>query len=149
MNDDDDCQGLSVTAAMPSSRARGGSEKRKAGDGANPRRSRAFSQQLKTTRKSLLGHSKDGNNNDGFLFGQMMSYMVYQNRVELEQRDHQNRIDAEQRKHEYELHCKELAVQHRENCAQRQLMNVMMMAILNKNNKPKNNSSSNDSPMNN
>jgi hypothetical protein len=97
----------------------------------------------------LLGHSKDDNNYNGFAFRQMMSYMVYQNRVESEQWDRQNRIDTEHREHEYELCCKELAVQHEENCAQQQLMNVMMMAILNKNNKPKNNNTSNDSPMNN
>ncbi len=148
-NDDDDCQGLSAAAAMPSSQACGGSEKRKVGDGANPRRSHAFSQPLKTPRKSSLGHSKDSKDNNGFLFGKMMSYMVYQNRVESEHRDCQNRIDAERREHEYELCCKELAVQRKENHAQRQLINVMMMAILNKNNEPKNNSTSNDSPVNN
>jgi hypothetical protein len=75
--------------------------------------------------------------------------MVYQSRVESEQRDCQNRIDAERREHEYELFCKELAVYCKENCAQRQLMNVMMMAILDKNNKPKNNTTSSNSPMNN
>ncbi len=79
----------------------------------------------------------------------MMSFIVYQNRVESEQRDRQNRIDAEHREHEYELRCEELAVQYEENCAQHQLMNVMMMAILNKNNEPKNNRTSNDSLMNN
>jgi hypothetical protein len=134
---------------MPSSQARGGGEKRKAGDGANPRRSGAFSQPLKTPRKSLSVHSKDGNKNSGFLFGHMMSYMIYQNRVELEQRDWQNRIDTERREREYELRHKELAVQRKVNCAQCQLMNVMMMSILNKKNEQKNNSTSNDSPMNN
>jgi hypothetical protein len=79
----------------------------------------------------------------------MMSYMVYQNRLKSEQRDCQNRIDAERRECEYELCRKELAVQCKENCAQRQLMNVMMMAILHKNNESKNSSSSKDSPMNN
>ena len=96
---------------MLSNQACGGGEKRKAGEGVNPRRSHTFSQPLKIPRKSLLGHSKDGNANDGFLFGQMMSYMVYQNRVESEQRDCQNRIDAECRECEYELRCKALAVQ--------------------------------------
>ncbi len=110
-NDDDDRQGLSAAAAMLSSQACGGSEKRKAGDGANPRRSLAFSRPLKTLRKSLLGHSKDSKDTNSFLFGQMMSYMVYQNRVESEHRDCQNTIDAERREHEYELCCKELAVQ--------------------------------------
>jgi hypothetical protein len=42
-NDDEDCPRPFAAAAMPSSRARGGSEKRNAGDGANPRKSRAFS----------------------------------------------------------------------------------------------------------
>ncbi len=148
-NDDDDRQGPSAAAAMPLSRARGGSEKGNAGDGANPRRSRAFSQPLKTPRKSSLGHREDGNNNNGFLFGQTMSYLVYQNRVKSEQRDCHNKIDNECREHECELCRKELTVQCKENRAQHQLMNVMMMAILNKNNEPKNNSTSNDSPMNN
>jgi hypothetical protein len=78
-----------------------------------------------------------------------MSCMVYQNRVKLEQRDRQNRIDAEHRECEYGLRCKELAVQREENRAQRQLMNVMMMAMINRNNEPKNNSTPNNSPMNN
>ena len=134
---------------MPSSRAHGGGEKRKAGDGANPRGSHAFSQPLKTLRKSSLGHNKDGNKNDSFLLGHMMSYMMYQNRIKSEQRDCQNRIDAVRREHEYELRRDELAVQHEKNCAQRQLMNVIMMSILNKNNEPNNNSTSNNSPMNN
>ncbi len=34
--DDDDCRDPSAAAAMPSSQARGGGEKQKAGDGANP-----------------------------------------------------------------------------------------------------------------
>ncbi len=80
-NDDDDCQGPSAAATMLSSQACGGGEKQKAGDVANPRRSRAFSQPLKTPRKSSSGHSKDDNDNKGFLFGHMMSYMMYQNRV--------------------------------------------------------------------
>jgi hypothetical protein len=100
-------------------------------------------------RKSLLGNSKDGNDNKGFLFVQMMSHMMYQNRVESKQRGCQNRIDAERREHEYELRRKELTVQCKENCAQCQLMNAMMMAIINRNNNPKNNSTPNDSPMNN
>jgi hypothetical protein len=60
-----------------------------------------------------------------------MSYMMYQNRVESEQKDRQNKIDAERREHEYELHREELAVQQEKNHAQHQLMNMMMMAIIN------------------
>ncbi len=96
-----------------------------------------------------MGNSKDGNDNNGFSFGSMMSYMVYQNRVEWEQRDHQNRIDAEHSEHEYELRREELAVQRKKSCAQGQLMNAMMMAIINRNNKPKNNSTPDNSSMNN
>jgi hypothetical protein len=48
MNDDVDHQDPSTAAAMPSSRAHGGSKKQKAQDGANSRRSGAFSQPLKT-----------------------------------------------------------------------------------------------------
>jgi hypothetical protein len=73
---------------------------------------------------------------------------MYQNRVELEQRDCQNRIDAEGREREFELHCEELAVQCKENCAQHQPINVMTMAIINRNNELKNNSTPNDGPMN-
>jgi hypothetical protein len=136
-NDDEEHQGQLddfAAAAMPSSQACGGGEKRKAGDGANPKKIHAFTQPLKTPRKSLLGNSKDGNNSNGFSFGNFMSYMMYQNRVKLEQRDRQNRIDAKCIEPEYELCREELAVQQEENPAQRQLMNVMMMAKLNKNN---------------
>ncbi len=62
-----------------------------------------------------MGNSKDGNDNDGLLFEQMMSYMMYQNRAGSEQRDRQNRINAEHREREYELCCEELAVQRKEN----------------------------------
>jgi hypothetical protein len=109
----------------------------------------AFSQPLKTSRKSLSGNSKDGNDNDGFLFGNLMSYMMYQNRVENMQSYRQNRIGTECREREYELCCKELAVQHKENRAQHHLMNVMVMAIINKNNESNNNSTPNHNPMNN
>jgi hypothetical protein len=50
---------------------------------------------IETPRKSLLANSKDGNYNNGFLFGNSMSYMVYQNRAESEQRERKNKIDAE------------------------------------------------------
>ncbi len=81
LNDDEERRGPFDAATMPSSQARRGSEKRKTGDGANPKRSHAFSQPLKTPRKSMLGNSEDNIDNDGFLFGKMMSYMMYQNRV--------------------------------------------------------------------
>ncbi len=58
---------------------------------------------------------------------------MYQNRAKLEQRERQSRIDAEQRDREYQLHREEMAIAREDACAQRQLMNVMMMAMLNKN----------------
>ncbi len=66
--------------------------------------------------------------------------MMHQSRTESEQREHQNeqrehqhRIDAELREHKYELRHEEMAIAHKEACMQRQLMNVMMMLLLNKN----------------
>jgi hypothetical protein len=49
------------------------------------------------------------------------------------QREHQHRIDAKLRERKYELCCEEMAIAHEEACAQRQLTNVMMMLLLNKN----------------
>ena len=66
--------------------------------------------------------------------------MMHQSRMESEQREHQNkqrerqhRIDAKLREREYELCREEMAIARKEACAQRQLMNVMMMLLLNKN----------------
>jgi hypothetical protein len=50
-----------------------------------------------------------------------------------EQRERQHKIDAELREREYELCCEEMAIACEEACTQRQLMNVMMMSLLNKN----------------
>ena len=58
---------------------------------------------------------------------------MYQSQFELEQRGHQNRINAEQRDREHQLRREDMAIAHEDACAQRQLMNVMMMAILNRN----------------
>jgi hypothetical protein len=66
--------------------------------------------------------------------------MMHWSRMESEQREHQNeqrehqhRIDAKLREREYKLCCEEMAIAHEEAHAQRQLMNVMMMLLLNKN----------------
>jgi hypothetical protein len=50
-----------------------------------------------------------------------------------EQREHQHRIDAELRERKYKLCCEEMAIVGEEAHAQRELMNVMMMLLLNKN----------------
>jgi hypothetical protein len=82
----------------------------------------------------------DNSNDDGFSFGSMMCMMMHQSWMESgqrecqnKQREHQHRIDAELREHKYELCCEEMAIARKEACAQRQLMNVMMMLLLNKN----------------
>jgi hypothetical protein len=70
----------------------------------------------------------------------MMCMMMHQSWMESEQREClneqrecQHRIDAKLREREYELCCEEMAIAHEEARAQRQLMNVMMMSLLNKN----------------
>ena len=76
-----------------------------------------------------------------------MGMMMMQSRAESEQREHQSRIDAEQRDREYQLRLidaeqrdreyqlrrEEMAIAREDARAQRQLMNVMMMAMLNRN----------------
>jgi hypothetical protein len=90
------------------------------------KKSRALTQPFKTPRKS---RDNDDDEN-GFLFQNMMSMMMYQNRAELEQRERQSGIDAEQRYREYQLHREEMTIAREDARAQRQLMNVMMMAML-------------------
>jgi len=63
----------------------------------------------------------------------MMGMMMMQNRHESDQREQQNRIDAEQRDREYQLRREEMAIAREDARAQRQLMNVMLMAMLNRN----------------
>ncbi len=66
--------------------------------------------------------------------------MMHQSWMESEQREHQNeqrelqhRIDAELRECKYMLRHEEMAIAREEARAQRQLMNVMMMSLLNEN----------------
>jgi hypothetical protein len=61
----------------------------------------------------------------------MMSMMMYQSRAESEQRERQFKINAEQRDQEHQLCREEMAIAREDACAQRQNMNVMMMAMLN------------------
>jgi hypothetical protein len=65
---------------------------------------------------------------------------MHQSWMESEQREHQNkqrerqhRIDAKLREHEYKLCHEEMAIACKEACTQRQLMNVVMISLLNKN----------------
>ena len=55
---------------------------------------------------------------------------MFQNRMETEQREHQMKADKEDRDQEYQLCHEELVIQRKDNSAQRNMMNVMMMAML-------------------
>jgi hypothetical protein len=157
MDDDDDSQiDAAAAAAVASGRqASGGDQssvlasssgKRKVGEASSSRemrdggqkKSRAISMPFRTPRKK--SSCTDDSNYDGFSYGSMMCMMMHQSQMESEQREHQNeqrehqhRIDAELREHKYELCCEEMAIVCEEAHAQRQLMNVMMMLLLNKN----------------
>jgi hypothetical protein len=81
----------------------------------------------------------DDSDDNGFLFRGMMCMMMHQSWMESEKRErqnkqgHQHKIDAELREREYKLCREEMAIARKEACAQKQLMNVMMMSLLNKN----------------
>jgi len=89
------------------------------GAGGAQKKSRALTQPFKTPRKS---RDNDDSEENGFSFQNMMSMMMYQNRAE-----------SEQRECEYQLRREEMAIAREDARAQRQLMNVMMMAMLNRN----------------
>ena len=58
---------------------------------------------------------------------------MFQSRVESEQRERQSKTEAEQREWEHQLCREEMAIARKDACAQRQLMNMMMMLMLNRN----------------
>ena len=91
-------------------------------------KSRAFKKPFKTQRKS---HESEDSDYDGFSFGNMMNYMMFQSRIETEQRERQIKADKEDivdRK--YQLRREEMAIQREDNQAQHNMMSMMMMAIL-------------------
>ena len=101
--------------------------------GGGQKRGRALTQPFKTPRKSPNNNQDNDDEESGFTFQNMMGMMMMQNRHESEQREQQNRIDAEQRDWEYQLRREEMAIAREDARAQRQLMNVMLMAMLNRN----------------
>ena len=56
----------------------------------------------------------------------MMNYLMFQNRMETEQRERQMKADKEDRDWEYQLCCEEMVIQCKDNRAQCNMMNVMM-----------------------
>jgi hypothetical protein len=101
-------------------------KRKEGGGGKKTTKSRAFKKPFKTPRKSR--ESEDSDNN-GFSFGNMMNYMMFQSRMETEQRERQIKADKKDRDREYQLRREEMAIQRKDNRAQRNMMNVMMMAM--------------------
>ena len=56
--------------------------------------------------------------------------MMFQNKMEAEQREHQAKTNKEDREREYQLCWEELAMQRKDSCAQCNMMNLMMMMML-------------------
>ncbi len=79
-------------------------------------------QPLRIPRKSPSSSSDDGSGGDGFTFGNMMQMMMVQNCMDQVNRDR-----------EYQLCRDEMAMANDEAHEQRQMMNLMFMAMLNKN----------------
>ncbi len=97
--------------------------------------SRAFATMPFKTSRKKSSRSMDNNNEDGFLFKNVMCMMMHKNWIKSKQRERQNKqgerqhkIDAKQRERKYQLCREEMAIACKDACVQRQLMNVMMMA---------------------
>ncbi len=56
-----------------------------------------------------------------------------QSRVDSEQRERQSKIEAEQREREHQLPHEEMVIAHKDARGQRQLMNIIVMWMLNRN----------------
>jgi hypothetical protein len=91
----------------------------------------ALTQPFKTPQKSQDSDNNDDDNR--FTFQNMMSMMMYLSRVESDQWERQSKIEAEQREREHQLCREEMAIARKDARAQRQLMNMMMMSMLNRN----------------
>jgi hypothetical protein len=63
----------------------------------------------------------------------MMGMMMMQNRLDNEQRERQYESESEQREQEYQLCREEMGIGREDARAQRQMMNIMLMSMLNKN----------------
>jgi hypothetical protein len=102
-------------------------KRKEGGGGKQTTKNHAFKKPFKTQRKSRESEDSD---DIGFSFGNMMNYIMFQNRMETERRERQMKADKEKRDREYQLCREEMAIQREDNQAQRKMMNVMMMAIL-------------------
>ena len=78
---------------------------------------------LKSPRKK--SRESADSDNDGTPFENMMNYMMFQNRMETEQREHQMKADKEDRDREYQLRHEEMVIQRQreDNRAQHNMMN--------------------------
>ena len=94
---------------------------------------RALTKPLRIARKSPSNLSDTDGEGDGWSFGNMMHMMMMQGRLDNERRGQQNKNEADQREREYQLRREEMALAREEAREQRQMMNLMFMAMLNKN----------------
>ena len=102
--------------------------------GGKKNKTSAFSQPLRNPRRSPSSKtSDDGEGGDGWSFGNMMHMMMMQNKMDNDRRDEQNKIEAERRERDYQLRREEMEIARTEAREQRQLMNLMLMTMLNKN----------------
>ncbi len=83
------------------------------------KKSKAFTQPLRITRKSSLNVGDEG---DESSFGNIMYMMMMQ-----------RNSNSEQREREYQLCWEEMAIAHEEAHDQRQMMNLLFMQMLNRN----------------
>ena len=102
--------------------------------GQGKKSSKGFTQPLRIPRRlPTLDKSDQGDGSDGYSFGNMMSMMMMQNRFNNKQREQQYQKESELREWEFQLHREEMAIARKEAHMQCQMMNVMLMTMLNKN----------------
>jgi hypothetical protein len=102
------------------------------GAGEKSKKSRGFKQPLWIPWRSPTSESNEGNG-EGFSLCRMMSMMMMQSCMESEQRERQYRNESEQRECEYQLCWEDMAIARKDACVQRQMMNMMFLAMMNRN----------------
>ncbi len=93
------------TAGRSSSREKRLSAPPSAGGGTQQTKSKGLSWPLQIPRKSPVppSDSDEGDGSNGCLFGNMMSMMMMQNRMDTKQREQQYKVEAKQREWEFQL----------------------------------------------
>jgi hypothetical protein len=100
--------------------------------GGAAKKSKGLQKPLRIPRKSPSTESNDSDG-DGFSFGRMMGMMMMQNHLDNKQKERQYKSESEQREQECQLCREEMVIARKDACTQRQMMNVILMLMLNKN----------------